>query len=48
MEPMCYRGDLLFVDYDPNRPLHVGDIIVFKINQKEIPIVHRIVAIHDT
>ncbi|ORZ39986.1 hypothetical protein BCR44DRAFT_1426043 [Catenaria anguillulae PL171] len=45
MEPAFYRGDLLFL-HNPNRTLDVGEIIVYKLANKEIPIVHRIVNVH--
>ena len=47
MEPAFYRGDLLFLWLDDDEPLRVGDIVVFKIAGKEIPIVHRIIKIHE-
>lgn len=50
MEPAFYRGDLLFLsNYKtvPNPYLN-GDILVFKIRGKEIPIVHRIFRMHET
>lgn len=44
MEPSFYRGDILFInwDYTPPSP---GDIVVFKIPNQEIPIVHRVITI---
>lgn len=47
MEPAFQRGDLLFLTMS-NDPIHVGDICVFKIRGKEIPIVHRAIERHDT
>ena len=44
MEPHFYRGDVL-VTYNRNRNFKVGDIISYKLNNREIPIVHRIVEI---
>ncbi|RKP03633.1 hypothetical protein CXG81DRAFT_29219 [Caulochytrium protostelioides] len=41
MEPAFARGDLLFL-YEPDTPVAVGDICVFKIKDKEVPIVHRV------
>lgn len=38
MEPGFKRGDILFLS---PRPYDVGDMTVFQINKKEIPIVHR-------
>ncbi|PWN50812.1 signal peptidase I [Violaceomyces palustris] len=46
MEPAFYRGDLLFLSM-PDKPLRVGDIPVYKIPGMDIPIVHRVIEIHD-
>jgi hypothetical protein len=46
MEPDFYRGDLLFLMMDDG-PFTVGEVVVFKIQGKEIPIVHRILKIHE-
>ncbi len=48
MEPAMKRGDLLVVTNDPNEPLYVGDIIEFKVQKGEIPIMHRIIKVHQT
>lgn len=40
MEPAFYRGDLLLVTHLPE-DLRMGDIIVFKVKDQAIPIVHR-------
>ncbi|TRO73527.1 signal peptidase I, partial [Glycocaulis profundi] len=48
MEPAFYRGDLLFLTNFKSEPLNVGDITVFKIDDREIPIVHRILRIHQS
>lgn len=44
MEPGMYRGDILLL----NKPqtLHVGDIIVYNTGARAIPIVHRIISLH--
>ncbi|CCF76085.1 signal peptidase, endoplasmic reticulum-type [Babesia microti strain RI] len=44
MEPGFVRGDLLFLK--KNNTINAGDIIVFKIDQREIPIVHRAMNVH--
>ncbi len=45
MEPAFQRGDILFLDN--NKPkLEIGDIVVFKIKDRDIPIVHRVLKIH--
>jgi signal peptidase len=45
MEPTFYKGDILSIAI-PNEPYQIGDIVVFKIPGKEIPIVHRILELH--
>ncbi len=47
MEPAFFRGDLLLVTHFPE-DLYMGDIIVFKVPNQPIPIVHRamIIQIH--
>ncbi|KDN49937.1 signal peptidase I [Tilletiaria anomala UBC 951] len=46
MEPAFYRGDLLFLS-KPTQPFRVGDITVYKIPGGDIPIVHRVLEVHD-
>jgi len=46
MEPAFYRGDLLFL-YMPDSPIRVGEIVVFKLDGRDIPIVHRVVKVHE-
>jgi signal peptidase I len=46
MEPAFQRGDILFLtNYDD--PIRVGEIVVFKVKDKDIPIVHRVIKIHE-
>jgi signal peptidase len=47
MEPAFHRGDLLILTHDNEAPIRVGDIIVFKIEGREIPIVHRVLKVHE-
>lgn len=47
MEPAFYKGDILTLSV-PSEPYQIGDIVVFKIPGREIPIVHRILEIHTT
>lgn len=47
MEPAFHRGDLLLLTHDQNAPIRVGDIVVFKIEGREIPIVHRVIKVHE-
>lgn len=46
MEPGYYRGDILFLNNGP-APLAAGDVVVFNVGGREIPIVHRAIKIHD-
>lgn len=46
MEPAYYRGDLLLLTMT-NEPYRVGDVVVFKLDHRPIPIVHRILIIHE-
>ncbi|KAK9755078.1 hypothetical protein RND81_01G001100 [Saponaria officinalis] len=45
MEPGFKRGDILFLNLNKT-PFRAGDIVVFKIKEKEIPIVHRVTKVH--
>lgn len=45
MEPGMARGDILFLN-QPKDSLHCGDIVVYNVDDREIPIVHRIVKMH--
>eukprot|EP01089_Gocevia_fonbrunei_P012027 TRINITY_DN2735_c0_g1_i1.p1 TRINITY_DN2735_c0_g1~~TRINITY_DN2735_c0_g1_i1.p1 ORF type:complete len:178 (-),score=17.89 TRINITY_DN2735_c0_g1_i1:44-577(-) len=47
MEPAYHRGDLLFL-YMSDGPIRVGEIIVFKLEGRDIPIVHRVLKVHET
>mmetsp|Transcript_6912 Transcript_6912/g.7644 ORF Transcript_6912/g.7644 Transcript_6912/m.7644 type:complete len:184 (+) Transcript_6912:41-592(+) len=46
MEPGFYRGDTLFLTWYEEDPVITGDIVVFKLRNEEIPIVHRAMEIH--
>ncbi|KAJ3416172.1 Signal peptidase complex catalytic subunit S11C [Chytridiales sp. JEL 0842] len=46
MEPAFQRGDLLFLTMNKD-PIRVGEIVVFKVKDREIPIVHRVLEIHE-
>lgn len=46
MEPAFQRGDLLILA-NPKTPIRVGDITVFKLEGRPIPIVHRVMTIHE-
>ena len=47
MEPAFQRGDLLFLTNNRQDPIRVGEIVVFKIEGREIPIVHRVLKVHE-
>jgi signal peptidase len=48
MEPGFYRGDILFLNMGySNNPIRVGEIVVFNIDGRDIPIVHRVIKIHE-
>mmetsp|Transcript_10580 Transcript_10580/g.13046 ORF Transcript_10580/g.13046 Transcript_10580/m.13046 type:complete len:185 (-) Transcript_10580:59-613(-) len=46
MEPAFQRGDILFLDNSVHKVIE-GDVVVFKIRDREIPIVHRIMKVHE-
>ncbi|CAN1216756.1 Signal peptidase complex catalytic subunit SEC11C [Linum perenne] len=45
MEPGFKRGDILFL-YMNKEPIRAGDIVVFNVEGRDIPIVHRVIEIH--
>lgn len=45
MEPAFQRGDVLFL-WNRNERSNVGDVVVYEVNQKPIPIVHRVLREH--
>ncbi|KAK0425309.1 hypothetical protein QR680_009135 [Steinernema hermaphroditum] len=47
MEPAFHRGDLLLLTNDMEDPIRTGDITVFKIEGRDIPIVHRVIKVHE-
>lgn len=47
MEPAFQRGDLLFLAMPAQKPLHSGDITVYNVPGADIPIVHRVIEVHD-
>ena len=46
MEPAFQRGDILFLN-NQDSPIRVGEIVVFKIKDRDIPIVHRVLKVHE-
>ena len=47
MEPAFYRGDLLFLTNNQEDPIRTGEIVVFKVKDRDIPIVHRVIKVHE-
>ncbi|KAI3643235.1 hypothetical protein MP228_012790 [Amoeboaphelidium protococcarum] len=47
MEPLFYRGDILFLHLPRHRDIKLGDVTVYKLHGKDIPIVHRVVKLHN-
>mmetsp|Transcript_16583 Transcript_16583/g.33970 ORF Transcript_16583/g.33970 Transcript_16583/m.33970 type:complete len:155 (-) Transcript_16583:1260-1724(-) len=46
MEPGIRRGDLLVLS-NWNSPIQTGEVVVYKVKEREIPIVHRVLKVHD-
>eukprot|EP00501_MAST-03F_sp_TOSAG23-6_P000580 GSMAST32.ASY1.ANO1.601.1 assembled CDS len=46
MEPAFQRGDILFLNND-DAPVRAGEVVVFKIKGRDIPIVHRVMNVHE-
>ncbi|KAF3453683.1 hypothetical protein FNV43_RR04124 [Rhamnella rubrinervis] len=46
MEPGFSRGDLLFLSMSKS-PIRAGEIVVFNVDGREIPIVHRVIKVHE-
>ncbi len=47
MEPAFHRGDLLFLTNYESEDIRVGEIVVFKVEGRDIPIVHRVLKLHE-
>lgn len=45
MEPAIWRGDILFLWHDTHAPYQIGEIIVYAIAGRPIPIIHRIIEV---
>ncbi|KAJ1676324.1 Signal peptidase complex catalytic subunit [Spiromyces aspiralis] len=45
MEPAFYRGDILLL-HNGYSPVEVGEVTVYKLKDKEVPIVHRVMKVH--
>ncbi len=46
MTPFFYRGDILLVKGVTKEELKTSDVIVFSVPGKQVPIVHRVVAVN--
>ena len=46
MEPGYWRGDILFLHMG-RKPLRAGEVVVFNLKERDIPIVHRIIKVHE-
>ncbi|KAL1919214.1 uncharacterized protein VTP21DRAFT_1906 [Calcarisporiella thermophila] len=46
MAPAIHRGDLLFLN-NPPTPIEIGEICVFKLPGRDVPIVHRVIKLHN-
>eukprot|EP00879_Flechtneria_rotunda_P007637 GHRR01008009.1.p1 GENE.GHRR01008009.1~~GHRR01008009.1.p1 ORF type:complete len:185 (+),score=32.28 GHRR01008009.1:144-698(+) len=46
MEPGFKRGDILFLNMG-SKPARTGEIVVFNIDGRDIPIVHRVIKVHE-
>merc|ERR1711990_643956 len=47
MGPGFQRGDILFLTMYDTNPVIPGDVVVFQIQGRDIPIVHRIMNVHE-
>nr|XP_014349883.1 PREDICTED: signal peptidase complex catalytic subunit SEC11C isoform X2 [Latimeria chalumnae] len=47
MEPVFHRGDLLLLTNYQEDPIRAGEIVVFKVKGRDIPIVHRVIKVHE-
>jgi signal peptidase I len=47
MEPIFYRGDLLVLS-NRKQIVDVGDVVVYNVKGRDIPIVHRVIKQHWT
>ena len=46
MEPGFYRGDILFLNMG-KQPIRTGEVVVFNLDGRDIPIVHRVIKVHE-
>ena len=41
------KGDIIVVNGNKNKDYKIGDVIIFQVPQNSVPIIHRIIAIHE-
>ncbi|KAI9117424.1 hypothetical protein K1719_011590 [Acacia pycnantha] len=46
MEPGFQRGDILFLQMSKD-PIRAGEVVVYNIDGRDIPIVHRVIEVHE-
>ncbi|KAL2555140.1 Peptidase S24/S26A/S26B/S26C family protein [Forsythia ovata] len=46
MEPGFSRGDILFLHMSRD-PIRIGEIVVYNVDGRDIPIVHRVIKVHE-
>ncbi|XP_023536860.1 signal peptidase complex catalytic subunit SEC11C-like [Cucurbita pepo subsp. pepo] len=46
MEPGFARGDILFLHMNKD-PIRAGEIVVYNVEGRDIPIVHRVIKVHE-
>ena len=46
MEPAFQRGDILILDNQPTR-ISAGEIVVYNVDGRSVPIVHRVLETHE-
>ncbi|XP_044522553.1 signal peptidase complex catalytic subunit SEC11C-like [Gracilinanus agilis] len=47
METAFHRGDLLFLTNFWKDPIRAGEIVIFKVEGRDIPIVNRVIKVHE-
>ncbi|XP_021895233.1 signal peptidase complex catalytic subunit SEC11C-like [Carica papaya] len=46
MEPGFKRGDILFLNMNKD-PIRAGEIVVYNVDGRDVPIVHRVIKVHE-
>uniref|UniRef100_M8AUZ9 signal peptidase I n=1 Tax=Aegilops tauschii TaxID=37682 RepID=M8AUZ9_AEGTA len=47
MEPAIKKGDMVFVHNMSNEPFREGEVVLFKVDGFEHPIVHRVIKVYE-